>query len=372
MFWGWRHNYIWAFFTVLFFYSSAVHAVEGWLSGVIIGLNCNTNANPQYYWSCSNPEKIKDIEAARVRDGSVLVKRDSREINGARHYRFLFCPEGPWNEIYFSGIWRLRNEGRQVQCWFSDDDVEREECPEDVPNVFSDKEISEAICVNGCEFRPIAWSDEKERKTTLSATGERCADPEKNNECDPATGANMVGNPVNAFVGNKIEKEEDYAGSSDPLSFVRYYNGIAFRQSVVDSLGPRWRHGFQVQLNGGMAEDDPIMRLGRPSGNSYVFREEDGVWVPDPDVRYKLEAITENGESVGWRVFTPENRIELFDVQGRLTQISALSGDSVSLTYDDSDRLVQVEDRRGRALTFTYANGNIVSVTLPDGRVTIP
>ncbi len=195
------------------------------------------------------------------------------------------------------------------------------------------------------------------------------ADPEKNNGCGPATGPNQAGNPINMFLGNKVEQVTDFEDPFGLLTFSRHYSSSTLEHNPGTVLGARWRHAFQIALLEDTEEGAAIRRLNRPSGNSYVFREDGSDWVPDADVRYRLERLTTNGSLSGWRVYTPDNRIERFDASGRLTSITNLNGDAVTLTYDSSDRLVQVANRRGRALSFTYQNGLLETVTRPDGEV---
>lgn len=192
-------------------------------------------------------------------------------------------------------------------------------------------------------------------------------DPEKNNECGPAIGPSQAGNPINMFLGNKVEKATDFEDPFGLLTFSRHYSSSTLEHNPGTVLGTHWRHAFQISLPESEEDGEIVRRLNRPSGNSYVFREDGGAWQPDADVRYRLERLTANGSLSGWRVRTPDNRIERFDASGRLNSITSLNGDAVTLTYNGSDRLIRVENRRGRALVFAYENGLLTTVTRPDG-----
>ena len=192
-------------------------------------------------------------------------------------------------------------------------------------------------------------------------------DREKNNECGPATGPNQAGNPINMFLGNKIERATDFEDPFGLLTFSRHYSSSTLEHNPGTVLGTHWRHAFQISLTESEEDGEIVQRLNRPSGNSYVFREDGNGWQPDADVRYRLERLTANGSPSEWRVHTPDNRIERFDPSGRLLSITNLNGDTVTFTYDGSERLARVENRRGRALVFAYQNGLLASVTRPDG-----
>jgi len=88
--------------------------------------------------------------------------------------------------------------------------------------------------------------------------------------------------------------------------------------------------------------------LTRHSGSNYTVKTEEGV-------TYFYE-----GYKAAWRSQSAD--------AGKLTAIEDRKGNRLSLAYDSSGNLKNVQDPYGRKLTFTYQNGLLTSVTDPVGR----
>ena len=172
------------------------------------------------------------------------------------------------------------------------------------------------------------------------------------------------------FVGNKAESAQDYADANGYLSFTRYYSSFGARPIPGRAaLGTLWMHGFQGYLTVAELATGRILRLNRPTGNSYVFRQVGADWVPDPDVQERVTEILIGTTLVGWRVALPDNKVEQYDVSGRLERIEHTNGGVVQLGYDSYGRLSTISDLSGRALILSYSGSVLEKIKLPDGRL---
>ncbi len=172
---------------------------------------------------------------------------------------------------------------------------------------------------------------------------------------------------MNIFVGNKLETVNDFVDSSGRLSFIRYYSSSTVPANLGSTLGANWRHVFQKKLVSGSEAGVPTRILNRPTGNSYTFRQAGAAWIPDADVSERLEPIMSGTSTVGWRVTTTANEVELYSTQGRLDRIEYPDGDFLVISYNSSAQPVTVSDRNGRSIQLIYAGALLDNVVLPDG-----
>ncbi|NIR31301.1 MAG: RHS repeat protein, partial [Gammaproteobacteria bacterium] len=170
----------------------------------------------------------------------------------------------------------------------------------------------------------------------------------------------LVGNPIHAGTGNKFQTETDYRGAGPrTLRFVRYYNSLSERASPF--FGLNWRSNFDRSL---FATPRPRVHVFRPDGQELVFTPAGGGWRSDPDVTARLLERAD-----GWEYIDADDTVERYDVKGRLQSIRTRDGYTQTLTWEGK-KISTVSDAHGRALRFAYADGRLVSVTDPEGRVT--
>lgn len=211
---------------------------------------------------------------------------------------------------------------------------------------------------------PIFRAQFKPDATTPPDAGSQPFDPGKNNQCNITTGPNMQGNPINLVTGYKVQSVTDFPDPAGHLDFSRYYTSAQTVYNPSGALGFGWRHAFQSAVVFYPSRDP---RLIRPSGNSYPFQQQGDQGVFASDVAEQITVLTENGQRTGWRVLSTDDTVEYFNAQGLLTRMEFNDGDVLTLSYNADQQLVQVSDRRSRALTFSYVGGKMDSVTLPDG-----
>ncbi|MEF8712699.1 MAG: DUF6531 domain-containing protein [Accumulibacter sp.] len=197
-----------------------------------------------------------------------------------------------------------------------------------------------------------------------------------------------LANPILPGQGCKVQRETDYRfGGASLLTFERDYHSQSpyHAQSAAQrSLGSRWRHNHDVLLN--PAAGTNLVLLLRGDGQILHFHPQPGSttdWVSDADIVGQLQKTAS-----GWTYRDSDDAVETFDLAGR--RLSRVERGGLSLTYryvPGSDRLAEIQDPFGRRLsftynaqnlltevtlpsaekiTYTYADGNLASVTYPD------
>ncbi|GLQ93475.1 DUF6531 domain-containing protein [Dyella acidisoli] len=190
-------------------------------------------------------------------------------------------------------------------------------------------------------------------------------------------GSPLVGDPINAAIGNKFLEEVDYEGGPW-LTFRRDYNSY---QSSLSAIGYLWRHSFDRSLT---LIGNPITQINllRPDGTQELFTQTNNVWTSDSA---SIDTLTANanaqGAVVGYTVFDGASRhFDNFNAAGVLQSETDETGNGITLTYSTSSTptsiapksglLITVTDPNGRQLHLTYnSSGNVSQVTQPDGGV---
>ncbi len=169
-------------------------------------------------------------------------------------------------------------------------------------------------------------------------------------------------NPINIATGNKFETEMDYQGVGDAsLQLLRYYNSDSDTESA--NWGQQWRSTYDRSI---MITSSTAVTIYRADGKSYDFTQAGGIWSSDADVNEQLVELTSGGTTTGWELTNTSDEIEIYDAQGKLTQIEFRGGFTHTFTYDSSNRLSTVTDSFARQLSFTYnANDQVISMTDP-------
>jgi RHS repeat-associated protein len=205
-------------------------------------------------------------------------------------------------------------------------------------------------------------------------------DPSKKPDCCPTVGEGggpsspnpgKVGNPIHIGVGNKFQRELDYAAAgASGLRWERTYSSLDL--SRWSGLGELWRHSYSrsivVQTDG----TTQMATMRRGNGATYHFVLSSGTWVGDTDINDRLTELTDgSGTRTGWSYLDGATQeTEIYDVSGKLLSIANLAGLKQTLAYDSAGRLQSIADGLGRQLTLTYDTSNrIVSMTDPAGNV---
>lgn len=191
--------------------------------------------------------------------------------------------------------------------------------------------------------------------------GATCGGGGPASQSDVGNGAVDVGagNPINITNGNKYQREVDLAPLPGVLGLeiVRHYNSASSTmRSRAGLLGRGWRLSYETTLR---AEPDAVS-IFQADGSRLSFACKGGTPVtchaPDPANGFVERRRAMRGETYRWRWTHGEGagRILDFDGNGRLTGISAPTGEFVSLLYDTRGSLRRVIDPQGRALDLHY------------------
>lgn len=186
-----------------------------------------------------------------------------------------------------------------------------------------------------------------------------------------------AGNPITIGGKEKRLVETDFVGGGGfPLKIVRYYGSQATTASLGEAsvypLGRGWRTQYHRSVSTYSAPLLTIVTLRRETGESRTFQLDsaNNVLAQSPEKGF-LERLTDGaGTLTGWRYRTPDEEIELYDANGRLTSITSRNGVTHSVAYDTSLRIATVTDTFGRQLQFHYNTaGRIDQITAPGGLV---
>jgi len=185
-------------------------------------------------------------------------------------------------------------------------------------------------------------------------------------------------NPIDGATGYKLQTEHDYASSSSPLSFDRFYISATHRAPSL--LGNNWRHTYDRALSyvDNVAYSLTTVVLDRPGSGHQFFTLTGGVWTPDAGFTERLE----HNVGGGW-VYTDNNDTkERYSEEGVLLSIEDRNGRVLTMQYQ-TDQLTAVVDDEGRSLTFAYQyfpsiptgsggterQDRLTTVGLPDGQL---
>ncbi len=185
------------------------------------------------------------------------------------------------------------------------------------------------------------------------------------NQCDGCP-CQCAGEPITLGNGNVFEQVADYqtAGSNN-LTFSRYYNSRPAAATFAVALGKSWRSIYDRYLN---ITSSSTVSAERADGQGLSFTLISGVWTGDTDVDVKLAA---SGST--WMLTDKDDTVETYTANGAnssealLTSIQARNGYKQTLEYNGINQLISVTDSYNRALSFTYSNSLLQTVTTPDG-----
>ncbi len=165
---------------------------------------------------------------------------------------------------------------------------------------------------------------------------------------------NAIGNPILGSVGNKYQREVDYAGPG-LLTFIRHYN----------SSLKTWVHNHLMRLQVSGSTATAI----RPDGKVLVFTGTGvGAWSANATVSETLTRMDSvNVGDAAWRLVTASDTVELYDINGLPLYIVGRGGHSLRMAYGNG-YLQSVTDQFGRSLLLTYdEQGRLATVTAPSG-----
>lgn len=175
--------------------------------------------------------------------------------------------------------------------------------------------------------------------------------------------------PINLATGNTFIQENDVRipGLSGGLSLVRTWNSKwPSSQSAlqVGLFGPNWRSTYEEQVFIG---GDYYIKYSRGDGSFWSFgtaSSTPGTWVLAAPQDVTATLTTPSIATPYWTITFQNGEQRRFDgTSGMLTAIIDRNGNTTSLTYDGSNRLVTITDPVSRHLYFGYGSPSSHLVT---------
>ena len=180
-------------------------------------------------------------------------------------------------------------------------------------------------------------------------------------------GGAAAGNPINLTDGNTYIQQRDVRipGLGGGLVVEREWNSM-WPTSVsgfqTGMFGPNWRSTYEERVFMGSGVYSGYMLYLRGDGGFWVFSANGSTWnLASP--ASSIATLTQNGTQT-WTLAFQNGEQRIFSyTSGSLTSIKDRNGNTTSLSYDGSNRLVTVTDPASRTLTFTYGGptGNLVT-----------
>ncbi|MDY7574612.1 RHS repeat-associated core domain-containing protein [Actimicrobium sp. CCI2.3] len=183
--------------------------------------------------------------------------------------------------------------------------------------------------------------------------------PQSKAQCTAPTAGNpgnaCAGNPINLITGNKYQRDTDLAALPGVLGLeiVRHYNSVFGDPGVPNGLvGRGWRLSYEVEL----VAIGTTLQLIEADGHRIIFNRDplnrSHCSTADPANGTIAILHTARGDEYAWQ--RSDGQVWRFNHQRKLDQITAPTGEFVSLIYDNAGLLMQVTDPQGRQLHLNY------------------
>lgn len=183
--------------------------------------------------------------------------------------------------------------------------------------------------------------------------------------------------PVNTATGNYVYSASDLTlpGRGLNLAFTRSYNSL---DAGVGSFGPGWRHAYHSALG---FEAGGVVRFTAEDGAQYLYQPDGSGGYVRPTAGHSTLAALGDGtyqltrrDQVNYHFAADGRLLELADRNGNaltfsytgnlLTTITDTVGRTVALGYDANDRLASLSGPPSRSVTYAYdAAGRLATVT---------
>ncbi|MGD8568299.1 MAG: DUF6531 domain-containing protein, partial [Gammaproteobacteria bacterium] len=184
----------------------------------------------------------------------------------------------------------------------------------------------------------------------------------------------QAGNPIQFYMGGKVQKEVDYpATSPNGVEIKRYYNSAGYHQPwpTIPDAEDYWRTSYDSRITEPDGSGDIMASLQTPDGWLKYFDASGQEIHQTSDKGNRLERLVDGADIfIGWRYTKSNGDVEIFNTEGKLTSITSRTGVVQTLEYNSLGQLARVFDSYGQELLFTYnAIGDIETITDPNQNV---
>jgi RHS repeat-associated protein len=166
-----------------------------------------------------------------------------------------------------------------------------------------------------------------------------------------------AGEPINLSNGNTYIETQDYSlpGLGGGISIHRTWNSLrssANPAAAPGMFGQGWRSTYEEQL---LFPDLTHLNYWRSDGSTWSFLYANGSFaLQSPANRYVN--LTYDSTAAQYTLTYHDGSQKVFAQSGYLLAIRDRNGNATSLSYDSTNRIVQVTDASGRSLSFTYGD----------------
>ena len=180
--------------------------------------------------------------------------------------------------------------------------------------------------------------------------------------CSAQAGPPKVGNPIDLSTGDTYINETDVRvpGLGGGLSLSRTWHSIAFSsRSNLGMFGPGWASSFEESV---FVDTGNLVTYLRGDGGVWWFTFSS--WDANGNAYFIVGAPANQTAQLtqtvlqaqpNWTLAFQNGEKRVFDYfSGKLLSITDRNGNTTTMTYDDSFRLVTVADAASRHLYFTY------------------
>ncbi|MEW8285857.1 MAG: DUF6531 domain-containing protein [Candidatus Thiodiazotropha endolucinida] len=182
----------------------------------------------------------------------------------------------------------------------------------------------------------------------------------------PVVKSGIHGTPQDACMyGWNDIKSKAYRGLI-PSAVPEYQNGVcnlSIQGEIVVSLPVinviNRKYGFPY-------DSDDVKTISHPNGTEYLFHYVNGAWR-----NLNGFSVTLQSDPLGLLFTNSDGTHEIYNSDGLIMQSTDQNGHVTTYAYDQLKHLISVTGPKGDSLVFSYnLNGNIETVTGPDGSVT--
>lgn len=196
-----------------------------------------------------------------------------------------------------------------------------------------------------------------------------CPPPRWCPNCNGNKGGASGGAPINLTNGNTYIQEMDVRipGLGGGLMLERTWNSMwpaVLTPFQSGMFGPNWRSTYEERVFTGSAGTlySGYMLYLQADGGMWVFTANGSNWSSAAPAS-SVATLTQNGTST-WTLAFQNGEQRIFSyTSGSMISIKDRNGNTTTLSYDGSNRLVTVTDPASRTLTFTYGNSNFPNQT---------
>lgn len=189
----------------------------------------------------------------------------------------------------------------------------------------------------------------------------------RNTQCPPAAESRSCvecASPIDLATGDTYITETDIRapGLGGGLSLSRTWNSISFEGTApLGMFGLRWTSNLEENLFVG---GDGFMKYLRSDGGIWSFGSAGSGNAEYVTVGPASKTAALNENLTNWTLVLENGEQRVFDLTtGKLLSIADRNGNTTTLSYDASYRLVTVTDPASRHLYFTYASPGTFLVT---------